>query len=137
MPSGVEKEPSHFKIQEGPGSDEFDGREVGPEEETEEEQGRFEWPDSNFDRFIYIFSFPFLVAFLLTIPDCGRDVETYNCCGRSFTIDWSKWFVATFIVSIFWIAGLTVSPVPNKQYLLFIFSTLMNYETPPSLTLTW
>ncbi len=82
-------------------------------EEEDDEESRFTWPDSTFDRIIYVLSFPFLVAYYFTIPDCAKPTGSYQCCGKSITIKWEKLYVATFCMSICWIAGLTVGPVPN------------------------
>lgn len=63
------------------------------EQEEEEEESRFAWPDSWPERILFIVSFPFLVAFTYTIPDCGKP-------------KWEAWYVVSFAMSIVWIGGL-------------------------------
>lgn len=53
----------------------------------------FEWPDSYPDKVLFIMSLPFLIAFVLTIPDCRKKKL-------------EKWYVVTFFMSILWIGGL-------------------------------
>ena len=63
------------------------------EEEEEEGGSRFELPGSAGEWPLYIISFPILVLFTLTIPDCG---------SKRF----ERFFVMTFIMSILWIGVL-------------------------------
>ncbi len=122
-----EAPPQIFGKPDSNGESSFGVKQCGSEQETveEEEQSRFTWPDSLFDRIIYVLSFPYLVAFALTIPDCGKGSEIYSCCGNSTTIRWEKLYVGTFFMSIVWIALLTVGRFPNKQQAAYHSSLLL------------
>lgn len=58
-----------------------------------EDGGRFDWPDNPAEQVLFVFSYPFLVAFTYTIPDCEND-------------KWERFYSVSFIISIIWIGGL-------------------------------
>jgi hypothetical protein len=68
-------------------------------DEEEDEHSLLSWPSTTIKRFTKVVSFPVLVLFYFTIPDCRKP-------------RWERWYVVTFAMSIFWIAGIT--------YLMFI-----------------
>ena len=62
-------------------------------DEDDDEGGRFDWPDNLADQILFVVSFPYLVAFTYTIPDCSTE-------------RWKEWYIVAFGMSILWIGGL-------------------------------
>jgi hypothetical protein len=41
--------------------------------DDEDDGGRFDWPESSFDRVLFVLSFPWLCLFTVTIPDVENE----------------------------------------------------------------
>ncbi|MES1909688.1 MAG: hypothetical protein MHM6MM_002389 [Cercozoa sp. M6MM] len=61
---------------------------------TSEFEGPFSWPSERKEQLYFLVALPLNIVMALTIPDCRRD-------------KWRRWHLATFAMSLLWIAAFT------------------------------